>query len=284
MTLTAAGLVEWAESRLGQGYVYGGYFDRIITAEYIERKRLQYKDVKGSPFYDGNNGHTYAARQKKWIGKYAGDCVGLIKSYYWFDGQKVVYGYQGRADTSADGMLRRAAVKGPIGTLPERPGVFLHFPGHISVYIGGGYLIESCGADRGVVRSKITEKKWTSWGEVPYLLYEEVLDDMLKKGSKGEDVRKWQRYLIQWDSKALPKHKADASFGDETETWTNSFLKTVGLKQTGQVGPDAWFAMGGALGDCSALEIEIAGLTAELKTANGKLNGIKGALDTLRSF
>ena len=117
--------------------------------------------------------------------------------------------------------------------------------------------------------------RYYGWGE---------FEDMLKKGSKGEEVRKWQKRLIEWNKNALPRHKADASFGDETVTWTNNFLKSAGLAQTGQVGPDAWFAMGGALtgGDCSAQEIEIAGLTAELKRVRDAVGRYVDALDNLR--
>ena len=132
------------------------------------------------------------------------------------------------------------------------------------------------------VRQKLAEAevdvlaKYYGWGE---------FEDMLKKGSKGEEVRKWQKRLIEWNKNALPRHKADASFGDETVTWTNNFLKSAGLAQTGQVGSDAWFAMGGALtgGDCSAQEIEIAGLAGELKRVRDAVGRYVDALDNLRT-
>ena len=43
-------------------------------------------------------------RSRKWLGRYAGDCVGLIKAYYWQDGDRIVYRHNNRADVSANGM------------------------------------------------------------------------------------------------------------------------------------------------------------------------------------
>ena len=60
-------------------------------------------------------------------------------------------------------------------------------------------------------------------------------DEDLRKGDKGIEVQKWQERLIEWNGNALPVHKADASFGGETEDWTNNFKAKFNLPQDGVV-------------------------------------------------
>ncbi len=245
MEYTAEGLVKWAEQLLaiGAGYVYGTYFSSVCTEDLIEAKRRQYCTVKGSPFYDGNNGYTYAKRCRKWIGKLVGDCVGLMKSYYWTgDDCKVHYAYEGRKDVSANGLMNMATVFGDIASLPEKRGVCLWYDGHVGVYAGDGYAIESRGVDYGVVKTKVKSRPWAKWFYCPYVDYSKGEYDM-KKGDKGEDVKLWQIRLVQWNPNALPKYGTDGSFGKETEEWTNKFKKSVGLKEDGIVDAKTWNKM-----------------------------------------
>ena len=155
------------ESRLGQGYIYGAYFDRIITEVYIQAKAAQYPLVYTS---------RYIERSRKWIGQYAGDCVGMIKAAYWTDPAGVVtYGYMSRADVSANGMLAMSQRKGAMSTMPDQAGIFVHSVGHIGVYIGNGEVIEARGVDYGVVKTNLYLRPWSSWGEVPYINYDSVI-------------------------------------------------------------------------------------------------------------
>ena len=57
-------LVEFCKSRLGQGYIYGAYFDRIITESYIQAKAAQYPQLYTA---------SYMQRSRKWLGQYAGE-------------------------------------------------------------------------------------------------------------------------------------------------------------------------------------------------------------------
>ena len=161
ITKTDSGLVEWCHVRLGDGYVYATYFSRIITEAIIQAKALQYPKVY-TP--------EYIQLSRRWIGDDAGDCVGLIKGYYWQDPAtgKVIYKLDGRPDVSANGMYtagRTAGGKssdqnfnktwGYIRTIPEHPGVLVWFSGHIGVYVGNGrgHRIKRreirCGQDQG---------------------------------------------------------------------------------------------------------------------------------------
>lgn len=120
----------------------------------------------------------------------------------------------------------------------------------------------------------------------------ESAKDMFQRGDKGLQIYVIQSWLKSMgynlgEFKDYQTGKAtgcDGSFGPAMQTLVNQIRKEHGLAQTGVVD--------GALiaklqtvqgGDCSALELEIAGLTAELKTEQGRMNGVRAALDTLRS-
>jgi hypothetical protein len=250
------------KSRLGQGYIYGAYFDRLITKEYLKVKINQYP----KQYTD-----SYIQRSLRWIGHYAGDCVGLIKQAYWTNEKgEISYRYLGRADTSANGMLNLATVKGPINTMPEILGIGVHYNGHIGVYIGNGRVIESMGVDYGVVETLLNKRPWLNWLQVPYIDYSEKGEGiLLKQGMKGEDVAIWQRLLIKWDNEALPEHKDDGSFGPETENWTNTFLQWSNLPQNGIV-------------TMKVINEMIEALTARYKIKADYLDIIKQVIDNIR--
>jgi hypothetical protein len=252
------------KSRLGQGYIYGAYFDRLITKEYLKVKINQYP----KQYTD-----SYIQRSLRWIGHYAGDCVGLIKQAYWTNEKgEISYRYLGRADTSANGMLNLATVKGPINTMPEILGIGVHYNGHIGVYIGNGRVIESMGVDYGVVETLLNKRPWLNWLQVPYIDYSEKGEGiLLKQGMKGEDVAIWQRLLIKWDNEALPEHKDDGSFGPETENWTNTFLQWSNLPQNGIV-------------TMKVINEMIEALTARYKIKADYLDIIKQGIDIIRGL
>ena len=58
---------------------------------------------------------------------------------------------------------------------------------------------------------------------------------MLKKGSKGDAVKNWQRFLV-WYCKITDKKFVDGSFGSNTEKYTMIFQKTEGLFVDGEAG------------------------------------------------
>jgi len=100
------------------------------------------------------------------------DCVGLIKSYIWWDGEKPVYNPS--QDVSADGMFNLSKERGPISTLPELLGVCLWKPGHVGVYIGNGQVIEAHGTKYGVIQTPLKgpgSTAWTHWLKCPFISY-----------------------------------------------------------------------------------------------------------------
>ena len=148
----------------GWGYVWGT-FGQTLTESLMESKIRQYPDGVGS----------YAdVIRSKWLGGRTADCVGLIKGYGWLDTDSMTirYGTNGMPDIGADTMYRNAAVKGPISTIPETPGLAVWKSGHIGVYIGGGEVIEAMGTHYGVVKTQLTDRNWTAWLEIPYIQYD----------------------------------------------------------------------------------------------------------------
>lgn len=70
---------------------------------------------------------------------------------------------------------------------------------------------------------------------------------ILRRGSSGAAVARWQRDLRRWNSSALPRFGADGDFGAETEDWTRRFQRAAGIGVDGVVGPQSRRAMEAAL-------------------------------------
>ena len=158
-------LVQWAiEAYEAQwGYVMGT-FGLVLTESLLESKIAQLPDdiLPYEDFIRAN-----------YIGRRTADCIGLIKSYSWYDAEsgEIRYASNGMPDIGADGMYNNAPEKGTISTLPEIPGVLLHSYGHIGIYIGDGYAIEAMGTRYGVVKTRVANRNWTGWCKNPYIDY-----------------------------------------------------------------------------------------------------------------
>lgn len=146
------------------GYVWGT-FGQVLTESMLQSKIRQYPDGVGD---------KEGIIREKWLGGRTADCVGLIKGYGWLDAgtMTIRYGSNGMPDIGADAMYYNTQVKGPISTIPETPGLAVWHSGHIGVYIGSGQVIEAMGTAYGVVKTRLTERSWTAWLEIPYINYE----------------------------------------------------------------------------------------------------------------
>lgn len=160
-------LVQWAieaESR-HWGYVWGTY-GSVFDSDLYAYKLEQYPDEVGgySDFIEAN-----------WLGGRTADCVGLIKGYSWLNVEtlEVGYGTNGMPDIGADSMYHNATEKGTIGTIPEIPGLAVWHAGHIGIYIGDGMVIEAMGTRYGVVKTNLSDGRWTHWLKIPYITYSE---------------------------------------------------------------------------------------------------------------
>lgn len=131
-------LVKWCENayKNGWGYVYGGY-GQVCTKQYLDGQ---------ASLFPGNNEAGGEMRQvgEKWLGKRVCDCIGLIKSYAWYnaDSGEIVAGSNGFTDCGANSIWSNVTESGPISNMPETYGLAVWMDGHIGVYIGNAVSIE----------------------------------------------------------------------------------------------------------------------------------------------
>ncbi|OPX46392.1 hypothetical protein CLHUN_02080 [Ruminiclostridium hungatei] len=188
---TNLGLAEHAEMALSQkwGYVLGTW-GQVLTPTILEQKRKQL----------GAGVEQYLDFIKEhWLGQRTVDCIGLFKSYFWWTPAGPIY--DAKTDLNADGMYNAAKIKGSLSSLPEVPGLGVHKPGHIGVYVGNGWVIESKGTKNGVVKTPlkgIGANAWTHWLECPFVTY---VKEELSMGKVFKDVE---------DSRWSAKHIAAA--------------------------------------------------------------------------
>ena len=162
---TNLGLVQWALTAYNEGWGYvWGTFGQTMTHGLLQAKITQYPNHVGI--------YEYFIRAN-YLGKRTADCIGLIKSYSWYnpDTGNIEYATNGMPDIGANQIYTAATQKGPISTLPEIPGLILWCSGHVGIYIGNGYAIEAMGTVYGVVKTKVSERSWTHWCENPYITY-----------------------------------------------------------------------------------------------------------------
>jgi hypothetical protein len=161
MSKTNKGLVKYCKAQLGNPYWYGCFGQTSSKALYNNKKK-QYPSQ-----------YQWEC-PKNQIGKKVHDCVGLIKGYLWSESPTSKPKYKSSQDVSANGMYDKCKSKGKINTMPNEPGVLVFMDNHVGVYIGNGYVIEARGHGYGVVKTKLSERKWTKWGKCPWIEYSTI--------------------------------------------------------------------------------------------------------------
>lgn len=230
MEKTAIGLVEYAKAQLGRPYWYGT-FGQTASKELYDQKKRQYPNYYTTAY----NGTTEKVH----------DCVGLIKGYLWCDSpEDTTPVYNKEQDKSANAMYTACKTKGEIATMPEVPGLLVFYNGHVGVYIGGGEVIECRGRRYGVVKTKLADRPWTSWGYCPFITYEQeqvitVSLPVLRKGVKTDVVFRMQNLLLSHGDD-MEGHGADGSFGGATKRAIEKFQKEKGLPVTGMCDAATW--------------------------------------------
>jgi len=234
----------------------------MIQAEDLIAKFQYALDVKGGYIW-GTSGKIWTERDQantgneqaikygsRWIGHQVWDCSGLFRWAYRQLGTDCAHGSNSifKRYCRETGRLRNGKKYTTNEELKPGTAVFTGVEGdhgHIGLYIGGGWVIEAKGTQYGVVKSKVTESKWTFWGELTAVEYgrtpetpggqEEETVKTLRRGDKGEAVKDLQKKLISLGY-ALPKYGADGDFGKETEAAVKAFQADNGLKADGIAG------------------------------------------------
>ena len=256
MILTQA-LIEKFQYALNNkwGYIWG-----TAGVKWTAAKQAELEKTTDS---DRANGRKYG---KKWIGHMVADCSGLFSWAFKQLGGTMYHG-------SNTMYLKWCSDKGKLDNGKRTDGKSLK-PGtavfvwngknysHVGLFIGDGTVIEAKGTIFGVTTSKVSDTKWTHWGELNGVDYGSnssstsistpatTKDDnlstdgrpTLKKGSKGEYVTLLQTKLIQ-KGYDLGKWGADGDFGSQTEKAVREFQEDHGLKVDGVVGASTWSAL-----------------------------------------
>lgn len=191
----------------------------------------------------------YATARKygaRWIGHRVADCSGLLRwAMLQFDikiqhsSNAIWKGYCKKQGKLIDG--KRA------DGYAIRPGtaVFLCDKSgnrhHVGAYVGGK-CVEAKGTQWGVVESPLSH--WDEWGELKEVDYSEypdtkereAMDVTLRKGDRGEDVKRLQAMLNKYGYKL----KEDGIFGSGTEQAVRAFQQGHYLTPDGVVGEKTW--------------------------------------------
>lgn len=170
MDKTNTGLVVIAKMALDEkwGYVWGT-FGEVFTKSLFKEKLEQYPESIGMYEQYIRDNYLY---------KRTADCVGLIKSYIWWNNGEPKY--NPNTDLTADEMFNSAAEKGSINSMPiyDIHGLCLYKEGHVGVYIGNGQVIEAHGTMDGVIQTPLKGEgatNWTHWFKCPFIKYEEEI-------------------------------------------------------------------------------------------------------------
>ena len=237
------------------GYIWGTAGEKWTAAKQAELERTT--DAARA------NSRKYG---KKWIGHMVADCSVLFSwafkqlGGYMYHGSDTMY----RKYCTDHGELKKGK-RSDGATLKPGTAVFVwngEKYSHVGLFIGNGTVIEAMGAKNGVTTTKVTDSKWTFWGELKGVDYSGAQPDpgpvpeqkpTIKRGSTGPYVVECQEDLIKLGYD-VGKTGADGKFGANTEAAVKAFQKAHdgpngrALKVDGIVGQDTWWALDAAIG------------------------------------
>lgn len=247
----AAALYEIAKTKKT---VYAwGMFGSVITKSTIEGKAKQYPSWYTENRLQSVFSPLYGSNPPVW----GFDCIGLIKGVLWgwqgvtdksYGG--AVYASNSVPDLSADAMISKCSnVSTDFSNIAV--GEYLWMKGHCGIYVGNGLAVESSPKwSNGVQitacncsKQGYNTRYWTKHGKLPYIAYEKgenntvmVELSVLKKGSKGEEVKTLQRLLNAFGYNL----SVDGDFGSKTQSALRSYQKSNSLEVDGICGTNSW--------------------------------------------
>lgn len=144
VNIKASVFINAMAKHLGDGYVYGT-IGQICTIALLQAKQHQYGAAMGNGYYQKDGDYTKGICARR-LGHWVADCSGLIKAV-----RRELSGVY--RDVSAQGTYNQCSRTGLFRTMPMIPGccVFVwsaskHRMGHVGMYVGGGWVIQSAGA------------------------------------------------------------------------------------------------------------------------------------------
>lgn len=252
-------IADYAISKLGCAYIYGGYGEKQCTPAFRKERAAAYPSQKGNTY---SNCLVLSGKQKKcegckWHGMQAYDCAQLTRYSCKAAGQELPSGATNQWKQVA------WAAKGTIDTLPDVPGVLLYQSNgkggmrHTGICIGNGYAVEARAAKYGVVKTVNKERPWTHWAALPGVLdgaevqepEQDAVEEAAPKGSvvktmktlrKGD--RGTQVKVLQWllGQNGHDAGTVDGIFGTKTLAAVQAYQKAKGLTVDGIVGAKTW--------------------------------------------
>ena len=196
----------------------------------------------------------------KWIGHYVADCSGMFVWAFAQFGLKMSHissnifiSYCTKNKGKLTTALKRTILPGSAVFTGETAGKHPH----VGLYIGNDTVIEAKGTVAGVITSKLTDKKWTFYGELKDVEYDGVEPSpqpepspgwrpTIRRGNKGADVIECQTMLTRLGYD-IGSCGIDGDFGRATEAAVKSFQSDNKLVVDGVVGPMTWDALDKAI-------------------------------------
>lgn len=253
MSIKGQQIADYAKSKIGCPYVYGGYGQTICSPSFRQDRVRQYPEqmhntYSNCPVLSGKQGTCQGC---KWNGKQVYDCAQLTLYCARAAGLNLPSGATSQWNSN------NWEKKGEIKDMPDVPGIILYHRyskdprsmSHTGVYVGNGMVVDARGAAHGVIYNTIGSYEWTHWGALPGVLeetddpeapdFEDEVDESVTEyalqklylGSKGNHVKLLQ-YLL--NANGYKAGTVDGDFGNKTMIALTNFRKDRGLDKPGE--------------------------------------------------
>lgn len=223
-------------------YDAGALYVWSFNCQIIDRQSIDkaIASHKGDKHY---NEAYYEAKLKEGEGKPGADCSGSFFPVSGFD-------------TTAQGYYNRCILKGKIADIPYSRPCMVFIKGtrkidHIGWYDGAGRVYEAKNSKENFRHDSISTRRWTYYGIPDFVDYSDQVPedktvnielDVLRKGSKGDQVKTLQR-LLKALGFSVGLSGIDGDYGKKTEQAVVKFQSKHKLTADGIVGAKTWEAL-----------------------------------------
>lgn len=159
------------------GYIWGTA--GILWTESRQKQKVNYmvsnygENWKTNKSAQNDKYYSAARYGSKWVGHYVADCSGMFVWAFKQFGQDMshisstIYNSYCNKKGRLTAELKKTVLPGSAvftgDTATNHP--------HVGLYVGNGKVIEASGTQKGVIQSKITDSKWTWYGELKGVYY-----------------------------------------------------------------------------------------------------------------